>query len=315
MIKIYKRPRLRDPYMVAGWPGMGEVAIKAVGYLKEKLKLERFALFETPGLFPPTEVEIRNNIIELPKAPQGIFYYWTNTTGGRDLVLFTSDRQPPLERGLEYADQILDVAKEFKVSKIYTLAAIPVPIDHIQTPEVWGTVTHKELIRELNHYKVKIMASGQISGLNGLLLGVAKKYDLHGICLLGEIPLYTIQIENPKASLALLKVLTSMLDIKVDMLKLEEQAKNIEEEIKGLIDSMKLSPSAEPMSDEEIERIKKGLAAYTKLPKSAKETIEKMFEESRRDISKAHELKAELDKWNVYKEYEDRFLDLFKKEQ
>jgi hypothetical protein len=27
----------------------------------------------------------------------------------------------------------------------------------------------------------------------------------------------------------------------------------------------------------------------------------------------ANELKAELDKWNVYKEYEDRFLDLFKK--
>jgi len=31
------------------------------------------------------------------------------------------------------------------------------------------------------------------------------------------------------------------------------------------------------------------------------------------DISKANELKAELDQWNVYKEYEDRFLDLFKK--
>ena len=31
------------------------------------------------------------------------------------------------------------------------------------------------------------------------------------------------------------------------------------------------------------------------------------------DISKAKELKSELDKWNVYKDYEDRFLDLFKK--
>jgi len=30
------------------------------------------------------------------------------------------------------------------------------------------------------------------------------------------------------------------------------------------------------------------------------------------DISKANFLKSELDKWNVYKEYEDRFLDLFR---
>jgi hypothetical protein len=44
-----------------------------------------------------------------------------------------------------------------------------------------------------------------------------------------------------------------------------------------------------------------------------KDRIEKIFEQATTDIAKAHELKAELDKWNVYKEYEDRFLDLFKK--
>jgi len=33
------------------------------------------------------------------------------------------------------------------------------------------------------------------------------------------------------------------------------------------------------------------------------------------DLSRANELKMELDKWNVYKDYEDRFLDLFKKKK
>ncbi|MFN7171005.1 MAG: hypothetical protein ACK4NT_07210, partial [Candidatus Omnitrophota bacterium] len=65
--------------------------------------------------------------------------------------------------------------------------------------------------------------------------------------------------------------------------------------------------------DEEIEKLKKGLSSLTKLPKSAQEKIEKLFEEAKKDISKANELKKELDRWNVYKEYEDRFLDLFKK--
>jgi hypothetical protein len=46
-----------------------------------------------------------------------------------------------------------------------------------------------------------------------------------------------------------------------------------------------------------------------------KEKIEKLFEQAKADIAKANELKTELDKWNVYKEYEDRFLDLFGKKK
>jgi len=44
-----------------------------------------------------------------------------------------------------------------------------------------------------------------------------------------------------------------------------------------------------------------------------KERIDRLFEESRLDIAKAKELKFELDKWHVYKDYEDKFLDLFRK--
>jgi len=56
------------------------------------------------------------------------------------------------------------------------------------------------------------------------------------------------------------------------------------------------------------------LGQLTKVPASVKEKIERIFQEASRDIAKAQELKGELDRWNVYKEYEDRFLDLFKKE-
>lgn len=39
--------------------------------------------------------------------------------------------------------------------------------------------------------------------------------------------------------------------------------------------------------------------------------IEKMFNAAEKDKSKAQTLKIELDKWGLYKLYEDRFLDLF----
>ena len=70
-----------------------------------------------------------------------------------------------------------------------------------------------------------------------------------------------------------------------------------------------------PLNDEDVARIKKSLSAYTKLPQSIREKIEILFKQAHRDISKARQLKEELDHWNVYKDYEDRFLDLFKKDK
>ena len=44
-----------------------------------------------------------------------------------------------------------------------------------------------------------------------------------------------------------------------------------------------------------------------------RQRIEGLFEQAAKDRSKAFELKQELDRLGVFKEYEDRFLDLFKK--
>ena len=141
------------------------------------------------------------------------------------------------------------------------------------------------------------------------------KFD--GLCLLGEIPLFSIQIENPKASLAVLNKLGKMLKIEVEASGLSEQARVMDQEIEKLINFIQ-SPHGEtqapaPIGEDEIEKIKKSLTLYTKLPQSAREKIEKLFQEVKTNISKAAELKKELDHWNIYKDYEDRFLDLFKK--
>jgi hypothetical protein len=88
----------------------------------------------------------------------------------------------------------------------------------------------------------------------------------------------------------------------------------METEINRLLDYLKIGPQAAgPIGEEEIEKIKKSLSQLTRLPSSVKEKIERLFGEAGADLSKAGKLKSELDKWSAYKEYEDRFLDLFKK--
>lgn len=160
---------------------------------------------------------------------------------------------------------------------------------------------------------MQLLSEGQISGLNGVFLGIAKACGLEGFCLLADIPLYAIQIENPRASGAVLEIICKMLNIQIDFSGLIEQAQAIEAQINNLLEHFKSGLAPGPIGEDEIEKIKKALGQLTKLPISVKEKIERLFTLAKTDITHANDLKAELDKWNVYKEYEDRFLDLFKK--
>jgi hypothetical protein len=49
------------------------------------------------------------------------------------------------------------------------------------------------------------------------------------------------------------------------------------------------------------------------IPEDARRNIEALFEKTRRDSSYADTLLTELKRWNLFDEYEDRFLSLFKK--
>jgi len=313
-IRIYKRPRLKNPYLIVAWPGMGEVAFKAAMYLVEKLQAEEFASIPGEDFFYLTASAINGGVLKLPELPFNKFYYWKNRTGKNDLIIFISNSQPDLAKADAYCKHIVHLAESFRVKTIIGFAAMPQPIDHTQPAHVWFTGTSQEINEELKKYSFNLLSEGQISGMNGLFLGMAKREGFSGFCLLGEIPLYAIQIENPKASYVVLEALTQVLNIQIDFSNIIEQTHVMEEEINKLLDYLKLGPQGPgPIGDEEIERIKKTLSQLTKLPISVKDRIEHLFEQVRHDISKANELKAELDKWNAYKEYEDRFLDLFKK--
>ncbi len=322
-VKISKWPKLRKPWLIVVWPGMGDVGYRAALYLAEKLKAEEFANIAPEEFFYLTGSVIHEGVLDIPELPYSKFYYWKspvrkikNQPEVNDLIIFVSNAQPDLAKAEEYARRIIKVAKGFKVEMVVSFASMPQPIEHTQESNVWVTATNRELKDGFKKQNYNILSEGQVSGMNGLLLGIAKNEGLQGFCLLGEIPFYTIQIENPRASLALLKVLTGLLNIQIDFTGLNEQIRAMDEEINKLLDFLKIGVEGQgPIGEEEIERIKKTLSQLTKLPGSVKDKIEKLFNEAKTDVTKANELKDELDRWNVYKEHEDRFLDLFKKKK
>ncbi len=313
-VRFVKKPRLKKPYLIAAWPGMGEVAFRAATYLVEQLKAEEFASIPSEEFFYLTSSLVRQGVLKVPDLPYSKFYYYKNKTGKNDFIIFISNAQPDLARADEYSRRVIQVAKSLKVETVVSFASMPLGIDHTQDPGVWFAATSSGISNRLKKIGLNALSEGAISGMNGLFLGIAGREGLEGFCLLGEIPLYTIQIDNPKASCAVLKALSKMISFNIDFSKLSEQSGAMESEINKLLDYLKLGgQSVGPIGEDDIEKIKHSLSQLTKLPLSIKQKIEDLFSSARSDISRAAELKAELDKWNVYKEYEDRFLDLFKK--
>lgn len=230
-IKFYKEPHPKVCDMVAAWPGIGNVSFIVAQYLKDKLQAEEIGEILPFNFFDPIGVVVRDNVIETPQFPESKFYYWRNPVSDKDIVLFIGEEQPGF-KGYELAQCVLEVAQKFKVSRIYTCAAALARIHHTEKPKVWGVATDKKLIEDLKKYDLVLRGDLHIAGLNGLFLGVAKERDMKGICLLGEVPTYATRIPNPKASLAILEILTKMLGIDIDLSGLVSLAKQAEEEMK-----------------------------------------------------------------------------------
>ena len=232
-IKLLKEPKARDCDLFASWPGIGNVSLIIAKYLRDKLPAEEIGTIEPFEFFNPIGVMVKNNIVETPQFPESKFYYWHNPKSDRGLLLFISDEQPA-SKGYELASCVLDISKKIRLKRVYTCAAAVARIHHTETPRVWGAATNPALVEDLKKYDVVLRGDIQIAGLNGLFLGVAKERAMDGICLLGEVPMYTTRIPNPKAALAILGVMSKMLTIDIDLTELAAFAKQADEEMKKL---------------------------------------------------------------------------------
>jgi proteasome assembly chaperone (PAC2) family protein len=152
------------------------------------------------------------------------------------------------EKAYRMANMVLDVAQKFKASRVYTSGAAVSQIHHSTKPRVWAVPNSEKLEEEIRTYSNTVLMSGgedrhgqaTITGLNGLLLGVAKKRGIDAICLMGEIPYYVqaSPFPYPKAAISVLEILSETLGIPVDTVPLVEMARKMEEGIEGFLNNL-----------------------------------------------------------------------------
>ena len=239
-VEISSLPKLKNPKLLCGMPGSGYVGKLAIDYIIDKFQASKFVDIYSSS-FPP-QVSIQSDgTVDLIKNS-----LYSCNSNSQDLVLLTGDAQP-VSAQAEYllAEEILNICKKLNVNSIYTLAAY-ITGKFSQTPKVYGTSTSLDFVKKFSNYGVLTMNRGSVTGMNGVIIGAAKKSGIAGICLLGETSGYVI---DAKAAKAVLEVVSKILDIKFDMSELNKRAEDTEQVIRS-IESQVASqmPSNQPMA-------------------------------------------------------------------
>lgn len=313
------------PWLIAAWPGMGSVALIAAGYLVHQLGAEPTDELPLGDWFDVNEVEVGGGLLAPIRVPRGVFHRLRNPGRGRDLVIFLSEAQPT-HRRLAYGSALVDAAVRMDVERIVTFASLASGLHPSENPKVTGLATDASTLAELRKAEVEPIETGQIGGMNGLLLAVAASRGIGGMCFLAEIPFFAMNVPNPKAARAALSVFSVLAEVDVSLDALSVQAAMVD---RALIDAMRKieeqqdetsteqASDAEGDAEDEIESEQKREApaepAPSKLDAAGRARIEQLFEVVRRNPSEAVKLKAELDRLGVFADYEGRFLDLFRR--
>jgi hypothetical protein len=230
-----------------------------------------------------------------------------------------------------FCNEIISYAKELGVTEITTFAAMATHMRPEHESRVFAAATDEVTLDSFIQLEAEVLKDGNISGLNGVLLGAAAAAQLHGSCFLGEMPSIFHQFPYPKASLNVLRIFCQAVGLTLDTAELEEQAKTMDEQLSKWLrrlersmqqregevgpDETGLEEEANQSNEAEEEfdvGSVSGVGESNLLSNQDQERIETLFDAATTDRSKAYELKRELDRLQVFKQYENRFLDLFR---
>ncbi len=252
-VSVLEKVKLKNPVLVEGLPGIGNVGRVAASYLASELKMKKFAELFSPHFLPLVLLQ-NDSVAYLLKCE---FYCYKSKK--RDIIVLTGDTQSISPEGhYDVCEKILQFAEKMGVKEMITLGGFAEGRE-VAEPRIIGAVSEKSLLKKYAKYNIdfgKDHPIGTIVGASGILLGLGKSYGVKGLCLMGEtfgLPVMT----DPKAADRLLHVLIKILGVKLDLTKFENTIKEMEEHIQktDTIHKKMIEELSKPKKGEDIKYI------------------------------------------------------------
>jgi uncharacterized protein (TIGR00162 family) len=215
-VEIMEKPKLNDPVLIEGLPGIGFVANIATLHLISELKAKRFAEIVSAS-FQDFAVTTEDGGT---RSPLNELYYCKREDGGRDLILWHGNTQALTTFGqYELCGKVLDIAEELGCRFVVSIGGFKK--DEVQTvPAIYSAATDQETLKEALDLGTKVMV-GHIFGIAGLLVGLARLRNLKGFALLVDtLGMYP----DANAAKYALTSLGKYLNLNIDVSKLDATA-------------------------------------------------------------------------------------------
>jgi len=226
IIHVDRDPRLRDPILVSGLPGIGLVGNIAVVHIIRMLNAEKFGEVYSPYFqdvaFSSVQGSFRRPTIE--------FHACSLPSSDRDLIILYGNAQPLTSYGqYEVSEKIMDHARELGCKVVVSLAGLR--RDYVgEHPQVFGIASDFETMDQALLKGVNPL-QGEVYGMAGLLVGLAGLKEMHGLCLLAEtLGMYP----DPPAARAVLEKLSTIYGVQIDLSDLAETAKDVSKIMESL---------------------------------------------------------------------------------
>jgi uncharacterized protein len=196
-----EEPNIKKPIIIAAMQDMGNVGSIVINFINKSLKSKPFRIAKVSF---PTYVVDNGGYIDLPN--ESWEYKYTE-----DLIIFGGGNGQPQdnnELNLLCKD-VIDVAEKYSAKFIYTLGGFLTTKILKNRPKTYITTTSMELKKQMEKLELDMTPQKSlITGFNGLILGFAKKHDIQGIGMYGE--LNQPEIPQYRAAISIIKTIEKL---------------------------------------------------------------------------------------------------------
>jgi len=230
---------LRRPILImafSGWNDAAESATTAARYLSQLWSSRAFATIDPEDFyhFGLSRPYVRFK----PGSRQEREIVWPSTEFSltqaseldRDLIVGVAIE--PHLKWRTYCASVLELARRCEASLVLTLGALLAEVPHTRPVRLVGGAHDPELAARLGIRPTRYEGP---TGIVGVLNTLCREQGMPTASLWANVPHYISGIENPKAALALVRRVLTLLNVEADLADLTEAAGQFEQNLDGIV--------------------------------------------------------------------------------
>ena len=238
---VDESPRNRPALLAAftGWNDAGDAASGALAWLAGQWDTTELATLDPEPFYDFAETRPRllleddgsrsliwpsNDLIAATVTGAG-----TSNRSETEVAILVGTE--PQLKWRTFAQQIVDMAKRLESPLVITLGALLADIPHTRPTPIYGSSDDPAMATQLG---LTLSRYEGPTGIVGVLHNACAAAGLQTASLWAAVPGYASEIPSPKASLALVRKLETLLDVSPDTSELEEMAENYERHVSEL---------------------------------------------------------------------------------